>query len=252
MFERFSERAIKVIFMAQEESRRLMHNFVGVEFIFLGLISEVTGIASQVLRQQGITLKRARIEVEKLLGKGVSKTFTKHIPFTVSAKLVLNNALAIADKLQSEFVETEHLLIGIIQQSVGPADIIQSLQITPRKLSESLSLCIQQGLPSYLPRSIFVLLYNSGTANEGIQSISVRKKFTILLFESQEEANTFAQQLSLLDFPVPSIEAMEADFALTLCKVSGYDWEFVPKGSDRLPPSSYDTIRSLKTYRKNH
>jgi ATP-dependent Clp protease ATP-binding subunit ClpA len=75
MFERFSERAIKVIFMAQEESRRMMHNFVGVEFIFLGLISEVTGIASQVLRQQGITLKRARIEVEKLLGKGVSGDF---------------------------------------------------------------------------------------------------------------------------------------------------------------------------------
>ncbi len=94
MFERFTEKAIKVIILAQEEAHRLGHNFVGAEFIFLGLIGEATGIASQVLRQQGITLKNARIEVEKILGKGsvISPEMNPvDIPFTESAKLVVSN-----------------------------------------------------------------------------------------------------------------------------------------------------------------
>ena len=70
MFERFTEKAIKVIMLAQEEARRLGHNFVGTEQILLGLIGEGTGVAAKVLKSMGVNLKDARIEVEKIIGRG--------------------------------------------------------------------------------------------------------------------------------------------------------------------------------------
>lgn len=235
MFERFTEKAIKVIMLAQEEARRLGHNFVGAEFIFLGLIVEATGIASQVLRQQGITLKNARIEVEKILGRG-SGMITIELPFTESAKLVLNSALSFADKLGSESIDTEHLLIGIIQEGESTARILQNLRVNPQDLAISLSQYFQQQPSNQLPQTVYVLLYNVGTDNEGIHTISVDDNHKILLFESQEDAATFARQLGEQNFPVPSVEAMKAEEILLFCKKSGYGWEFVPKGANRTPP----------------
>lgn len=81
MFERFTEKAIKVIMLAQEEARRLGHNFVGTEQILLGLIGEGTGVAAKVLRSMGVNLKDARIEVEKIIGRG-SGFVAVEIPFT--------------------------------------------------------------------------------------------------------------------------------------------------------------------------
>ena len=81
MFERFTEKAIKVIMLAQEEARRLGHNFVGTEQILLGLIGEGTGVAAKVLKSMGVNLKDARIEVEKIIGRG-SGFVAVEIPFT--------------------------------------------------------------------------------------------------------------------------------------------------------------------------
>ncbi|WP_390883468.1 Clp protease N-terminal domain-containing protein [Kovacikia minuta] len=89
MFERFTEKAIKVIMLAQEESRRLGHNFVGTEQILLGLIGEGTGVAAQVLKSMGANLKDARIEVEKIIGRG-SSFVAIEIPFTPRGQRVLN------------------------------------------------------------------------------------------------------------------------------------------------------------------
>jgi len=235
MFERFTEKAIKVIMLAQEEARRLGHNFVGAEFIFLGLIGEATGIASQVLRQQGITLKNARIEVEKILGKG-SGMITIELPFTESAKLVLNSALSFADKLGSESIDTEHLLIGIFQQGESTAIILQNLQVNLKDLTVFLSQYFQQQPSNQLPPTVYVLLYNVGTDDEGIHTISVDDNHKILLFESQEDAATFARRLGEQNFPVPSVEAIEAEEILLFCKNSGDDWEFVAQGTNRIPP----------------
>ena len=88
MFERFTEKAIKVIMLAQEEARRLGHNFVGTEQILLGLIGEGTGIAAKVLKSMGVNLKDARSEVEKIIGRG-SGFVAVEIPFTPRAKKVL-------------------------------------------------------------------------------------------------------------------------------------------------------------------
>ncbi|GLT45152.1 hypothetical protein SLA2020_190050 [Shorea laevis] len=92
MFERFTEKAIKVIMLAQEESRRLGHGFVGTEQILLGLVGEGTGIAAKVLKSMGINLKVARVEVEKIIGKG-SGFVGVEIPFTACAKHVLELSL---------------------------------------------------------------------------------------------------------------------------------------------------------------
>lgn len=98
MFERFTEKAIKVIMLAQEEARRLGHNFVGTEQILLGLIGEGSGIGSKVLKSMGINLKDARVEVEKIIGRGSGFTGVE-IPFTPRAKRVLELSLEEARQL---------------------------------------------------------------------------------------------------------------------------------------------------------
>lgn len=98
MFERFTEKAIKVVMLAQEESRRLGHNFVGTEQILLGLIGEATGIAAKVLKGMGVTLKDARTQVEKIIGRG-SGFVAVEIPFTPRAKRVLELSLEEARQL---------------------------------------------------------------------------------------------------------------------------------------------------------
>ena len=109
MFERFTEKAIKVIMLAQEEARRLGHNFVGTEQILLGLIGEGTGVAAKVLKSMGVNLKDARVEVEKIIGRG-SGFVAVEIPFTPRAKRVLELSLEEARQLGHNYIGTEHLL----------------------------------------------------------------------------------------------------------------------------------------------
>ncbi|WOL15518.1 chaperone protein ClpC1, chloroplastic [Canna indica] len=108
MFERFTEKAIKVIMLAQEEARRLGHNFVGTEQVLLGLIGEGTGIAAKVLKSMGINLKDARVEVEKIIGRG-SGFVAVEIPFTPRAKRVLELSLEEARQLETVFEHQECL-----------------------------------------------------------------------------------------------------------------------------------------------
>jgi ATP-dependent Clp protease ATP-binding subunit ClpC len=120
MFERFTEKAIKVIMLAQEESRRLGHNFVGTEQILLGLIGEGTGLAFKVLNSMGVTLKDARVEVEKVIGRGTGFVAVE-IPFTPRAKRVLEFSLEEARQLGHNYIGTEHLLLGLIRENEGVA-----------------------------------------------------------------------------------------------------------------------------------
>jgi ATP-dependent Clp protease ATP-binding subunit ClpC len=120
MFERFTEKAIKVIMLAQEEARRLGHNFVGTEQILLGLIGEGTGIGPKVLKSMGVNLKDARVEVEKIIGRG-SGFVAVEIPFTPRAKRVLELSLEEARQLGHNYIGTEHLLLGLIKEGEGVA-----------------------------------------------------------------------------------------------------------------------------------
>jgi ATP-dependent Clp protease ATP-binding subunit ClpC len=120
MFDRFTERAIKVITYAQDESRRLKHNFVGTEQILLGLIREDSGIAAKVLKSLGANLQETRIEVEKLVSHG-SGFASPEMPFTPRSKRVLELAVEEAYQLGHDYVGTEHLLLGLTQDGRGVA-----------------------------------------------------------------------------------------------------------------------------------
>lgn len=135
MFERFTEKAIKVIMVAQEEARRMAHNYVSTEFILLGLIGEKSSIAGKTLHSMGVNLKDARVEVEKVLGKGVDD-FAVEIPFTSSAKRTLELSWEEARNLGHNYIGTEHLLLGLISEGKSNSyavekalDILQSMDV---------------------------------------------------------------------------------------------------------------------------
>ena len=134
MFERFTEKAIKVIMLAQEEARRLGHNFVGTEQVLLGLIGEGTGVAAKTLKTMGVTLKDARVEVEKIIGRG-SGFVAVEIPFTPRAKRVLELSWDEARQLGHNYIGTEHLLLGLIREGEGvAARVLENLGIDLNKV----------------------------------------------------------------------------------------------------------------------
>jgi ATP-dependent Clp protease ATP-binding subunit ClpC len=134
MFERYTEKAIKVIMLSQEESRRLGHNFVGTEQILIGLIGQGTGIAAKVLRSMGVNLKDARIEVEKIVGRG-SGFVALEIPFTPEAKRVLEFAQSESDELGHNYIGTEHLLLGSIVETENKAvRVLETLGVDLTKI----------------------------------------------------------------------------------------------------------------------
>lgn len=136
MFERFTEKAIKVIMLAQEEARRLGHNFVGTEQILLGLIGEGTGIAAKTLKSMGVNLKDARIEVEKIIGRG-SGFVAVEIPFTPRAKRVLELSWDEARQLGHNYIGTEHLLLGLIREGEGvAARVLENLGVDLTKVRQ--------------------------------------------------------------------------------------------------------------------
>ncbi|KAL6494429.1 ATP-dependent Clp protease ATP-binding subunit ClpA cd4b, chloroplastic [Orobanche gracilis] len=134
MFERFTEKSIKVIILAQEEARRLGHNFVGTEQILLGLIGEGTGIAAKVLKATGLNLKGARAEVEKIVGRGTGFAAVE-IPFTPRGKRVLELSLEEARHLGHNYIGSEHLLLGLLREGEGvAAQVLENLGADPSKI----------------------------------------------------------------------------------------------------------------------
>ncbi len=134
MFERFTEKAIKVIMLAQEEARRLGHNFVGTEQVLLGLIGEGTGVAAKTLKSMGVTLKDARAAVEEIIGRGAGFVAVE-IPFTPRAKRVLELSWDEARQLGHNYIGTEHLLLGLIREGDGvAARVLENLGVDLNKV----------------------------------------------------------------------------------------------------------------------
>jgi ATP-dependent Clp protease ATP-binding subunit ClpA len=115
MFERFTEPSRRVVVLAQEEARMLNHNYIGTEHILLGLIHEGEGIAAQAIVSLGLTLEMARDQVRDIVGVGRQEP-SGHIPFTPPAKTVLELSLREALALRKDYIDTEHLLLGLIRE----------------------------------------------------------------------------------------------------------------------------------------
>jgi hypothetical protein len=120
MFERFTDRARRVVVLAQEEARILNHNYIGTEHILLGLIHEGDGVAAQALESLGISLEAVRQQVEEIIGQGQEPP-SGHIPFTSRAKKVLELSLREALQLGHNYIGTEHILLGLIREGDGVA-----------------------------------------------------------------------------------------------------------------------------------
>ncbi len=120
MFERFTDRARRVVVLAQEEARLLNHNYIGTEHILLGLIHEGEGVAAKALESLGISLEAVRAQVEEIIGQGGSSP-SGHIPFTPRAKKVLELSLREALQLGHNYIGTEHILLGLIREGEGVA-----------------------------------------------------------------------------------------------------------------------------------
>ena len=147
MFERFTEKAIKVIMLAQEEARRLGHNFVGTEQVLLGLIGEGTGVAAKTLKSMGVNLKDARAEVEKIIGRG-SGFVAVEIPFTPRAKRVLELSWDEARQLGHNYIGTEHLLLGLIREGEGvAARVLENLGVDLNKVRSNVIKMLGESKP---------------------------------------------------------------------------------------------------------
>jgi ATP-dependent Clp protease ATP-binding subunit ClpC len=127
VFERFTDRARRVVVFAQEEARLLNHNYIGTEHVLLGLVREGEGVAAQALTSMGIGLDAVRGQVEKIIGQGQAAP-TGHIPFTPRAKKVLELSLREALQLGHNYIGTEHILLGLLREGEGvAAQVLQQL-----------------------------------------------------------------------------------------------------------------------------
>jgi ATP-dependent Clp protease ATP-binding subunit ClpC len=120
MFERFTDRARRVVVLAQEEARMLNHNYIGTEHLLLGLIHEGEGVAARALESLGVSLEAVRAQVEEIIGQG-QQTLSGHIPFTPRAKKVLELSLRESRQLGHDYIGTEHLLLGLLREGEGVA-----------------------------------------------------------------------------------------------------------------------------------
>lgn len=183
MFERFTEKAIKVIMLAQEEARRLGHNFVGTEQVLLGLIGEGTGIAAKTLKSMGVNLKDARVEVEKIIGRG-SGFVAVEIPFTPRAKRVLELSWDEARQLGHNYIGTEHLLLGLIREGEGvAARVLENLGVDLNKIRSNVVKMLGETKPQ--------------TVSSGTSSSSSSKAKTPSLDEFGTDLTLAAQELRL-------------------------------------------------------
>ena len=141
MFERFTDRARRVVVLAQEEARMLDHNYIGTEHILLGLIHEGEGVAAKALESLGISLDAVREQVQEIIGQG-QQAPSGHIPFTPRAKKVLELSLREALQLGHNYIGTEHILLGLIREGEGVAAQVLV------KLGADLNRVRQQGHPA--------------------------------------------------------------------------------------------------------
>lgn len=136
MFERFTDRARRVVVLAQEEARMLNHTYIGTEHILLGLIHEGEGVAAKALESLNVSLGAAREQVQEAIGQG-SQAPTGHIPFTPRAKKVLELSLREALQLGHNYIGTEHILLGLIREGEGTAaQVLESLGADPQAVRQ--------------------------------------------------------------------------------------------------------------------
>jgi len=150
MFNRFTERARKVLVLAKEEARRFNHDYIGTEHILLGLVREGEGVAAAVLQKMGLDLEAIRLEIEKLVQPGPSTQILGDIPFTPRAKRALELAAEEARNLGHNYIGTEHLLLGLIKEAEGVANqVLMNLGLDLNSVRNEIMNILGASLPNF-------------------------------------------------------------------------------------------------------
>ena len=150
MFNRFTERARKVIVYAKEEAKRFNHDYIGTDHLLLGLIREGEGVAAAVLQKLGLNLETIRLEVEKLVQAGPATQVVGDIPFTPRSKKALELSAEEARALGHNYIGTEHLLLGLVKEGEGMAyRVLLNLGLDLGKLRNEVMELLGSGIPGY-------------------------------------------------------------------------------------------------------
>jgi ATP-dependent Clp protease ATP-binding subunit ClpC len=197
LFELFTDGARRVVAVAQDESRRLNHNYIGSEHVLLALIHE-EGAAGQVLKTLGVSLEAARREVEEILGPGRTPP-TLHIPFTPQVKKALERAFREARDLGDDYISTQHILLGVIREGEGfAAQILRRLGVRSDQVRQALKGELPEGGPRSDPAPEAerepVMFRDTGTRFEEWE----RNALTLLLHEGLTATET-AEVLGISD-----------------------------------------------------
>lgn len=150
MFNRFTERARKVILLAKEEAKRFNHDYIGTEHLLLGLIREGEGVAAAVLQNLGLDFEKIRLEVEKLVQPGPSTVISGDLPFTPKAKKVIELAMDEARNLGHNYIGTEHLLLGLIREGEGVASqVLMNLGLDLNRVRDEIMQLLGSATPGF-------------------------------------------------------------------------------------------------------
>ncbi|HEY6540023.1 MAG TPA: Clp protease N-terminal domain-containing protein, partial [Ktedonobacteraceae bacterium] len=143
-FDRFTERARKVLSLAQEEAQRFQHNYIGTEHLLLGLVREGEGVAAKVLSNLGVELNKVRSAVEFIIGRG-DRIVLGEIGLTPRAKKVIELAVDEARRLNHHYIGTEHLLLGLVREGEGiAAGVLESLGVSLDKVRQQVNYVLNQ------------------------------------------------------------------------------------------------------------
>jgi ATP-dependent Clp protease ATP-binding subunit ClpA len=161
VFERFTERARQAVVFAQEEARRLQHNYVGTEHLLLGLLAEREGLAARVLDALGVRLDETRADVEAAVGRG-SAVPAGQTPFTPRAKKTLERALREALSLKHQYIGTEHILLGLARGDEGVAvDLLRARGLDGDRVRGEVRRALGEGVPAEPPTDAELLVPDS-------------------------------------------------------------------------------------------
>ncbi len=219
MFEHFTEAAIEVIMYAQDESRRLGHNIVGTELLFLALVRQESGVAAKVLKVMGVELDNVRTEVEKFIGRGCGLVPVE-IPFTSNAKHILELSLEESRQLGYSYIDTEHLLLGLIRQEEDALTrVLENLGVDRREvrnqvireLSTEMEVTVESNLSvvamsANIEQQIQQLSTKLATAKDMISEIE--REIKVRLVSVEEVANTINQLPDASEFDKPGIKEL--------------------------------------------
>jgi len=200
MFERFTDRARRVVVLAQEEARMLNHNYIGTEHILLGLIHEGEGVAAKALESLSISLEAVRSQVEEIIGQGQAVP-TGHIPFTPRAKKVLELSLREALQLGHNYIGTEHILLGLIREGEGvAAQVLQKLGADLKRARET----VLGLLPGSVPEGLQESILHKGTSL--VKAIQLAEEAAVEVGEDQVQATHLL--LALITSADPDIDEL--------------------------------------------